>query len=405
MANTGRIPAEIKTEIRKSVFMEGTGLFDTHPATKDRIARARLAKTPGLFRVALPAAVIFRDFPRLSKETTLDLYRELLGKKVGPEKLISASELRRDVDEREAGVSAVRRYFQDQFSLLRPLPLPEGRLGPPADVEKSIRIVTGARQGMLKALAGYTASFKRYDELDDRLLEAHQAEAQLGAALRIDPGEFHLRQSSDAAARSARKEALSGQEALRAELEPFEKLAVARLLSALKLLWVPAVAQKVEGAEALRGEVAALLPAGAFTSRAMPRLVEFRNGNIAMASLLARLEDNQGNETLIKEIRRRMRLVRDELKEVCGELEGQPYPFSHAEGEVSLGRYAAPEMPGIDDPGEIFGAGDGMINRSFSTYLRLVGRLVLAAEAVEKALGMPPLKEPPEERPAPDGAG
>ena len=39
-----------------------------------------------------------------------------------------------------------------------------------------------------------------------------------------------------------------------------------------------------------------------------------------------------------------------------------------------------------------------MLDKLFSLYYRVVGRLVLAAEQVELALGMPVLPEPAEEK-------
>ena len=56
-----------------------TGIFDTHPSDGDRIRRARPAGEPGVFRLDLPASVLFSHFEVVSKQVTHLHYAEDLG--------------------------------------------------------------------------------------------------------------------------------------------------------------------------------------------------------------------------------------------------------------------------------------------------------------------------------------
>src|SRR5204862_6962780 len=53
LANVPQITPEIRKQVLEPLEMSKTGLFDTHPADRDRIASAALEKAPGIFR--LPA--------------------------------------------------------------------------------------------------------------------------------------------------------------------------------------------------------------------------------------------------------------------------------------------------------------------------------------------------------------
>ena len=77
------------------------------------------------------------------------------------------------------------------------------------------------------------------------------------------------------------------------------------------------------------------------------------------------------------------------------------YPFEHAEGAVSIGRYALDDLPDAHDLEAVLAAGEEMLNRLYMLYFRIMGRLAATAEAVESALGLAPLPDPPiEETPA-----
>ena len=70
------------------------------------------------------------------------------------------------------------------------------------------------------------------------------------------------------------------------------------------------------------------------------------------------------------------------------------YPLDHAKQGMSIGEYALSVEPDPDDLGGVYSAGESVLSGLFPLYGRTLARLVLLAERVETALGLPPLPAP-----------
>jgi len=80
LMHTQQIPPKLSRLIEKRLKKEKTGLFDTHPCFKDRVANAHREDAPGIFHLDEPATILFDDYDDLSRRTTKHFYRQLLGK-------------------------------------------------------------------------------------------------------------------------------------------------------------------------------------------------------------------------------------------------------------------------------------------------------------------------------------
>jgi Zn-dependent protease with chaperone function len=78
------IPAKELRRARKKALKLRTGLFDTHPADKDRIASAEKEDAPGIFHCDEPATSLFTDFTKLSRGVTEHYYLHVIGSLFGP---------------------------------------------------------------------------------------------------------------------------------------------------------------------------------------------------------------------------------------------------------------------------------------------------------------------------------
>jgi len=207
-ANVPQITPEIRKQVLEPLAESKTGLFDTHPADRDRVASAVLEKAPGIFRLpaapnsathpaaeqreasaaiaarietghehfdeagdSLPATVLFRDFAQLSRTATVMFYEEQLERKIKPEELCSVASL---VGAQEADFKAAKvleEYLHGTASPLRPLPLPAEVASPLPTAEEAAQAVTTARERMLSLLEAYRADFKAYDDADTERIE------------------------------------------------------------------------------------------------------------------------------------------------------------------------------------------------------------------------------------------
>lgn len=93
MFNEMTMPARVKGELRKSLEESTTGLFDTHPSAKERIASSRQENAAGIFRLESPAAQLFVHFDALCKNITWDFYRDVTGVHIKPDDLESIDDL------------------------------------------------------------------------------------------------------------------------------------------------------------------------------------------------------------------------------------------------------------------------------------------------------------------------
>lgn len=73
------MPKEIRHKVERMSADEETRWWSTHPADEDRIAAVEKMSAPGVFRLEVPAATLFRDFAELSRTVSIHWYEVDLG--------------------------------------------------------------------------------------------------------------------------------------------------------------------------------------------------------------------------------------------------------------------------------------------------------------------------------------
>jgi Zn-dependent protease with chaperone function len=79
MSHAAKLPAGAVARQREALEKEKTGLFDTHPCDKQRIAAAQRDGSEGVFRFEGPASLLFTDFETTCRSVTGDFYRGIFG--------------------------------------------------------------------------------------------------------------------------------------------------------------------------------------------------------------------------------------------------------------------------------------------------------------------------------------
>lgn len=359
LLKVSKIPKDAQKEIDKKLRESKTGLFDTHPCENDRIEAARREHAKGFFSVDLPSTALFSDFKSLSRIVTFDFYREMLGNKVKRENLRPLSELIDRQEREEKELKAVMRYFQRQVSPLRPLGLDTGALAPPADPASAEHAVRQARVRVVELAPAYAKEMERYEST-----RAKQAREEIAA-----------------------------------RLAPLESAARERLNASLQLLHDENTAARVPEAPVLRQEIASLMPAFQNLNRAWPAVLELHMAHTRMMELLEQFEKKKNDQSFLAAIVERMNATREKWRGVKAALADMPYPFEHAAGSITLHKFMFENVPVPNDLGSTIETGGDVLSKSFTIYFRILGRMVLAAEAVEQALGLPALPEPPKPEP------
>jgi hypothetical protein len=80
-------------------------------------------------------------------------------------------------------------------------------------------------------------------------------------------------------------------------------------------------------------------------------------------------------------------LVSEHLADIQARLGTVPYPFAHPRGQLTVAEYARQEQPCQHEWEAIFRAGSAHVERLFPLHYRLLGRLLVLAQAWEKETG------------------
>jgi hypothetical protein len=394
MANVTQFPPEVQEKVTKVIAESRTGWFDTHPCDRDRVASAQREQAPGVFHDPRPATVLFADFDALAKAVTWDYYRGIFGPQLKTEELHPTEDLLRRQGREIAATKALRRFFQDGYSALRPLSLPGGLWGEDGVAEDLAAQVRAARQQMLDQKAAYDEAYKQFDQADTQRIEAEQAVAMMSANFSLKPGVFSVPLTQQSDVRRVREGVERAQKQAEPALAPFESAATARLVAALRLVRAPEVAAKLTDPAAVEAGINQMLPAMRLLNRLLPEILQLRDARAGLQVLVGQIENNRENQKLFEQIVARMETVRGLIYGIYRDLGAEQYPFDHAKGQMTIAAYALEKLPPAEDLGAILSAGDELFDKLQPLVGRMMSQLAWAAEQVETALGLPLLPDP-----------
>ncbi|MDG3004979.1 M48 family metallopeptidase [Paludisphaera mucosa] len=390
-ANLPQISDAAIRSLEDSLAAEKTGVFDTHPADRDRIAAALRIDATGVFHLEGPATAFFRDFEALSRAATAHHYRGLLGEGFEPERLQPYREVVRGVEDLQADYKSFQRVCPASPLFHRPIPLPAE---PPSVAEE-----TDAAREELERLRGEQAAARgEHDALAAAEREAlglrvsaQAAQAMLAAGFRFRPADYGLTSVTDEAARSALDAIDRGVRERSPALDGYDQLCARRMTLALGLLDRDDAA--IDEAEAARAEVGALYPfASELTARAWPALCAMLQARGVLRSILGSFEGNERDDAL----RRAILAAAEDLHSRLGGLNAAigddlTYPFEASRPGISTADHVLPVVPDENDVGGLLQAAEQAGERLHRTYIRALSRLSAIVERVEARLGLPPL--------------
>lgn len=400
------MPHDIRTSIHKARLDRKTGLFDTHPADRDRIASARAEKCEGIFQIEAPARELFTDFPELSKLATLFWYQEALGKELRAENLFPTESVVKSRDERRGGIAALRRYHLDIISPVRPLfpGAPFENLAPDRAAEQilQVRCELQADQPALLTAA------KQWQDEDFRLLNILRVRAlNLAGIRKIKAGEFDLPAFDYDTLATMENTAASRRADARRTLDEAIGKSLRRMMLALALRRqeqpkpapTPVAPENDSGEYELATESATggdrLLETLRGMAAVASQVEELRVLVVQLAVLFSRVQPQENPQDLVNAILSLAARVHRLLAAIHADLRPLPYPYEHVEHNVTVSAFLLRHgVPAADNPGDIGGCAEALIEGYYDLYVRLLADLSAAAEEVETSLGFDSLPEP-----------
>ncbi len=402
VSNVQRITPDLRKQFRKMEALRQTGLFDTHPANRDRIDSARKESAIGVFQLSgdqkdPPATVLFANLERICRGITVDFYQTVLGKSFKKSLVHPVQDLiRRREAEFEAG-KTLDRYFQVHIPIDRPLPLDADSIVPPPRPQEAVRELKAAREQMLAALVEYKKLPERYDQAASTQFTTIEALSVVESGLKFRGSDFGLPDNRPETARARNKRARAAVQHLAARMLVFETAASERLSAALRLLQVPKVAAAIPNGSSVQVEVRGLINDGRLISELIGELPTLQTLFRGIGALLSRM-GNRRNAKVVEKIVGQLESMSSHLNMIRDRLDGRMYSFDHADDTMTLQQFVIPHVPEPMDLAGLVAATEQLVERLFTLQVRIFARLAQIAEKVESVLGLPPLPDPPEEK-------
>lgn len=361
------VPPALQTKSDAVVAKEKTGMFDTHPCPKARIAAAMAMNMPGVFHRTEPASQLFNGFDALCKGATRFHYESNLELRLKDNSLVPNECTERQTQSLEQAESALRDFFYGLRLKFRPIRISMGELESATKTELMQR-VRDARKAMEQSAPEAKKANRDYE----------QAES--------------LYQRGLDALKNASQTATTQAESVMATLAPtlamFEGHAQTRLAGALRLLRDAEVGGKIKDVESLRGEADRLMVVFQEFGEMFVPLQELRRKSQALtAAVQARRQPSMAmaaqarREQLEPELRQMLAALKVRLQKV-------PYPFNDLRANMTLEDFAQSEVPENQLLGVLYSNCSGYPHRLLPLYQRVLGRLCLIALTVEQSLGL-----------------
>lgn len=369
-----------------------TKVFRTHPATSERVRRIKKLNTKGIVRRDGPARLLFQNFDAISKAATLVHYREMISRNVSTDNLISAKRILCEEEEADRESQAIEQYFGHEIFVCRPILFDDPHIQPTDKPKATVQKLKEAHLRISKAIFKIAQAYHNYDKAENGLIVADQASALIRAKVKIDYKDFKLQAATLEAVEDARHrcEAIKRKEG--DILLTYEKVLRLRLNCALQLLSVPKIAERIKNANGLLLEAQRIVSVLARLRDFFGRFIQLRIDLETTVALLQAASYDPENAALFETIRSRLSNMIECVREARSELRDVTYPFTHADGKISVAQYAIEYIPAGSDLGEALHTIETFSDNVMALYLRSIGRLAYNARQVERVLGLPKLQ-------------
>jgi Zn-dependent protease with chaperone function len=341
---------------------EETGLLDTHPSMRDRVAAAKRLARKGLYRNDAPATTLFRDFAESSRSVTLQHY-ELVGVTLGDggrATVVSSSEMVADTGAAHDCHKAYESFFGRAMSTSRPFTLPsfeelqsaaaDGVDGAdaadtqPEALRERFRTAFAAARTLNERANGANDSFR--NALADKHL-AQRASILIAAGVKLPtPADWRIPEATMAGVERAMKNVGIRIDKQMPVLDESDRHFQAALTAGLALIARAAASgpadssDSADAAASFRDELQRLMPVFGSVSRALDDLFEISVYGVllqgAVQAAQEREEMTEGQMAFFAQLTSLLEPLLQRVEDACGDVR---YPFDSATGEITLSQY------------------------------------------------------------------
>ena len=377
------LPQDKLNEFLDQSMKEKANFFDSHPCDHDRIAAAANASDQGAFQSGLPASALMQHFEAACVNVTKDTYDEAYGKNLSKLKIIPTSSVIEEQSREDAAWESLNRFFLQSVAPTREFPLPNYQIFLPADTEHAKKLIAKARQVMANSVEHYQSSMLIQERADERK-RTQECIGQLKRKIsKVDASGLEKSQEP-------RPSIPNPDPAI---AEKFVKACAIRLHTCCCLLQDPTLANRIPDATQRLQDAVSVLPALQALDSQLSRMKEFEKRFGYLVFCFDHFERIKGDQSMLV---REVLGVSEELVPAYAAFRKAfidiPYPFEHATASVTVGQHLTTDVLIAEEVGTVAIACGSLISEFYNLRGRCLGKLVVAAESVETALGLPLLE-------------
>jgi hypothetical protein len=180
------------------------------------------------------------------------------------------------------------------------------------------------------------------------------------------------------------------------QAEAFVKAAMIRMHTACCLLQCPEVGSQVKDAALMNSQIEKILPVLQTLDNDLLSVIEFSHRYRYFVYIFAHFERMKGDtSTLAHEALSASEQLVESMRSLRANWLHLPYPFDHAKKDVTVGAQITPEILDHEDVASVASAAERLIDGFHALRGRCLAYLVVAAQSVEDALGLSPIRLEP----------
>jgi predicted Zn finger-like uncharacterized protein len=379
---------KLKPEVHKKlkeIYQEEKSIwYESHPCDRDRVNAVDSYPEKGRFQSDLPARVLFRHFDAECEGVTKDFYEEAMGKRLGQLKIVPTNEVIDDESFQDQAWDSLEHFFLGAASPRRNFVMPYYQVFAPESLEKGVALLQRSR-GMVEATAPHYITIHDLKEQEEtRRRRKDHYDTMKRKMSNVDASILELEELD-------RSKHIASPDPKQAET--FLKAAMIRLHTACCLLQCPEVGSRVKDDFFVRCQIEKVLPVLQTLDNDLQSVIEFSHRFSYFVYIFAHFERMKGDTSmLVREALSASELLVESMRRFRASWYHLPYPFDHAKKDVTVGEQITPEILDHEDVASVASAAEALIDGFHALRGRCLAYLVVAAQSVEDALGLPPIR-------------
>ncbi|MBL9149250.1 MAG: M48 family metalloprotease [Phycisphaerae bacterium] len=364
------------------------GLFSSHPSEEARIAAVTALGPPyspgGALHLDGPATQLLVGIEGLSKVVTIALFRERLGRRVENMTFQPTEAVTRKTAVDDELGTAIERYFGSPIHAQRAFPFKSAFVAPPTDLDRATATLASIASKQRTAGRSAKAAYDEFHAARGRVLAALRGQSLLTAGVRFKRSDLGF-DPDPASARAALDRARTEEDFVVSRLDEFESLSAERLTAALALGLHPSIQRSLSNADSVRAMINRLPASLVALGDAHTALLAAHTTWCRMEAILEhgtrRTPTNQMREVVMS----LSRALHGDLQRVKQALDEERDPFARGDMPPTIAALLIGPLPAAENVPAMAQALHHALDSVTEFRTRVLGRLVLAAEKVEKA--------------------